>query len=106
MATLVSQPSLSGTENSGFSASVAGPAAAAPATVRTIHAATTMRLCARTQRVSVDTSYLRSQRAAAMVGEEGRRVVGRRAALRVRRAAYARGGVYAPPRRGATRPDS
>ena len=52
--TLVSQPSLLGTENSGSSASVAGPDAATPAIVRTTQASTTVRLCARTQRVSED----------------------------------------------------
>ena len=54
MSTLVSQPSLLGTENSGSSAFVAGPAAAMPAIVRTIQAITTVRLWARTQRVSED----------------------------------------------------
>ena len=54
IATFVSQPSLLGTENSGSSASVAGPAAAMPAMVRTTQVSTTVRLCARTQRVSED----------------------------------------------------
>ena len=53
----VSQPSLLGTENSGSSASVAGPAATTPAMVRKIQPRTTVRLCARTQRVSEDTVY-------------------------------------------------
>ena len=52
--TFVSQPSLLGTENSGSSASVAGPDAATPAMVSTTQASTTVRLCARTQRVSED----------------------------------------------------
>jgi hypothetical protein len=40
---------------------VAGPDAATPAIVRTIQVSTTVRLCARTQRVSVDKeTYLRS----------------------------------------------
>jgi hypothetical protein len=58
MATFVSQPSLPGTENSGSSASDAGPAAAIPTTVRTIQIPTTERLLARTQRVSDDTGNL------------------------------------------------
>src|SRR5215208_921515 len=54
MSTFVSQPSLFGTENSGSRASVAGPAAMRPAMVRTTQVSTTVRLCARTQRVSED----------------------------------------------------
>jgi hypothetical protein len=48
VASFVSQPSLSGTEKPGSSASVAGPAAAMPAIVSTSHQTTTMRLWART----------------------------------------------------------
>jgi hypothetical protein len=48
---------LSGTENSGSSASVAGPEAAMPAIVSTIQLTATMRLWARTQRVSEDTGF-------------------------------------------------
>src|SRR4051794_14347880 len=51
---LVSQPSLFGTENSGSSASVAGPEAATPAIVKRIQVTTTVFLWARTQRVSED----------------------------------------------------
>src|SRR4051812_15079220 len=54
MAWLVCQPSLPGTENSCLRALEAGPAAAMPATVRTSQKATTMRLWARTHRVSED----------------------------------------------------
>src|SRR5687767_5531924 len=51
MSTFVSQPSLPGTENSAFSASDAGPAAAMPARVRTIQTEVTIFLWASTQRV-------------------------------------------------------
>src|SRR5918996_978262 len=54
IATLVSQPSFSGTENSWSSASEAGPAAITPAIVKTVQPRTTVRLWARTQRVSED----------------------------------------------------
>src|SRR5918992_1556456 len=54
IATFVSQPSLPGTENSGSSASEAGPAAAMPEMASTIQTRTTVRLCERTQRVSED----------------------------------------------------
>ena len=54
IARLVFQPSLPGTEKRCFSALVAGPAAAIPATVRTSQKTTTVRLCERTQRVSED----------------------------------------------------
>ncbi len=49
---LVTQPSLPGTENFCLSALVADPAEAMPTRVRTTQKMTTMRLCARTQRVS------------------------------------------------------
>src|SRR4051794_2739920 len=58
IATLVSHPSLPGTENFWSSALDAGPDAATPATVSSSHATTTMRLWASTQRVSDDKSYL------------------------------------------------
>src|SRR3982751_5033902 len=61
MATLVSHPSLPGTENFWSSAFEAGPAAAMPATVSTIQAMTTVRLWASTQRVSDDKVFLLSQ---------------------------------------------
>src|SRR3954469_4764161 len=54
MSTLVSQPSLFGTENSGSSAREAGPAAAMPAMVSASQDRATMRLWARTQRVRAD----------------------------------------------------
>src|SRR3954447_26280871 len=53
--TFVSHPSLPGTVNFWSMALLAGPAAAMPATVSTIQATATIRLCARTQRVSDDT---------------------------------------------------
>jgi hypothetical protein len=52
IASFVSHPSLLGTENFWSSARLAGPAAMIPATVSTIHEMTTVRLWARTQRVS------------------------------------------------------
>jgi len=48
---LVSQPSRPGTENFCFSAFVAEPAEAMPTSVISTQKMTTMRLCARTQRV-------------------------------------------------------
>ena len=51
---LVTEPSLSGTENSAVSARDAGPAATTPATAMTIQKTTTVRLWERTQRVRED----------------------------------------------------
>ena len=51
---LVTEPSLSGTENSAVSARVAGPAETTPATAMTIQKTTTVRLWERTQRVRED----------------------------------------------------
>ena len=54
MSTLVSQPSLPGTENFWSSAFVAELTDAMPMMVRATQKSVTIRLCARTQRVSAD----------------------------------------------------
>jgi hypothetical protein len=70
---LVSEPSLFGVEFSSFSARVAGPAAAAPATVVAIQNATTRRCVGRIQRVREVMPRAFRRRATVPIGDDPER---------------------------------